>query len=278
MKKQFKTSKRYVALGQVNVDQAYQRKLKKSRVEHISEHFDPDALGIIHVSERKDGSLWVVDGQHRVHGCRKFLGDGWEKQHVEALVYIDLTRDEEAWLFDHLNDVGVMRPFDRFRARLVHGEEVAVAVNGIASKAGFTIADGSGSLSCVGVMEQLYNGLRAQNAKDGPGNLALTLAIVNKSWGNKSPHPNGNIIHGLGMFLERYGGEIDTPRLVKKLAEYPGGFSGLLGKARALRDIEGGQVAHAVFELIRRDYNVGIRQNKLKALRAASDDDAESRS
>lgn len=267
VKKQFKTTKKFVSLSDINVDGVYQRKLTKAFVQHLVDHFDPDALGIIHVSQREDGSCWAVDGQHRVNACRGFLGEGWEKQHVECLVYLGLTREEEAWLFEHLNNMKVMRPFDRFRARLVAQEANAVAIDKIAREEGFTIADGSGALSCVAVMEAIFKGARAQNAQEGPANLRKTLHSVAKAWGLKAPHPNGHIIQGLGLFLERYGSEIDSARLIRKLAEFSGGFSGLLGKARQMRDIQGGQVALAVFELIRRDYNIGLKGKKLNALR-----------
>ena len=56
-------------------------------------------------------------------------------------------------------------------------------------------------------------------------------------------------------------------RLARILSEFSGGFSGLLGKARQRRDLDGGQVSHAVFEIIRRQYNTGLKGKKLNALR-----------
>ena len=267
MKKQFRTKKSTLALGSINVDSAYQRKLDMGWVSKLVADFDPVRLGLPDISEREDGTFWAIDGQHRINACRVYLGDGWERQHVECLVYSGMTLEDEAEFFYWRNYIKPLKPFARFRARLVSGEAVAIAVYKTAKDAGFTIAEGNDALSCVAVMESIYRGARAANALDGPANLARTLAVVAKAWGLKSPHPNGHVIQGLGMFIERFSHEIDMGRLVKKLAEYPGGFSGLLGKSRALRDIQGGQVSHAVFELIRRDFNIGLKGKKLNALR-----------
>lgn len=267
MKKQFRTKKSTLALGAINVDTAYQRKLDMAWVSKLVAEFDPVRLGLPDISEREDGTLWAIDGQHRIHACRTYLGDGWERQHVECLVYSGMTLEDEAEFFYWRNYIKPLKPFARFRARMVAGEDVATAIFRTAKDAGFTIAEGNDALSCVAVMESIFRGTRATNALEGPANLAKTLVVVAKAWGNRAPHPNGHVIKGLGMFLERYGHEIDNARLIKKLAEFPGGFSGLLGKSRALRDIQGGQVSHAVFELIRRDFNIGLKGKKLNALR-----------
>lgn len=271
MKKQFKRSKRFVALGMLNIDAAYQDRPSKAHIREMVDNFDLDALGLIHVSERTDKSLWLVDGQHRLAVLREFLGDGWESQHTEAIVYSDLSREDEAWLYVHLNNIKPKRPFARFHARLAYGEHIAVSVQKIANEIGFAISDGTGALSCVGALEGIFIGMRARNSQEGPLNLKRTLGAVAKAWGIKAPHPNGNIIEGLGLFFERFGNEIDHERLVHKLAGMAGGFQGLLGKARQFRDIEGGTVARAVFELVLRDYNTGIRGKKLKSLRKDED-------
>lgn len=268
MKTQFKTTKRPVKLGQINVDAAYQRRLNKAHAQKLANAFNPDLLGLVQVSQREDGTFWVIDGQHRIAASRLFLGQDWEEQNVDCLVHVGMDLEDEARFFGETNGgIKRLRPFDWFRARLTANEPVACDVDRIAMTQGFKISDSNDSLSCVVVLEGVYRGARAANVKEGPLNLTKTLSIIAKAWGVKAPHPNGHIVQGLAMFLERHGAEVDVARLAKLLAEFTGGFSGLLGKARQRRDLEGGQVAHAVFEVIRRQYNTGLKGKKLNALR-----------
>lgn len=266
MKKQFKTRKQFLALGILNVDSRYQRKLIPSHVKKIARDFDPIYLGLPDVSEREDGTFWVMDGQNRLAACRIFLGDGWEKQHVECLVYAGMNLEDEAAFFNNRNLTKQLTPWAKFKSRLTAGEHIATEIVRIASDAGFVIGESGHALRCVAALEWVYTGVKSHNAADGPNNLKRTLSVLAKSWGVKGPFPNGDVVYGLGMFLERYNGEVEMPRLVARLAAMTAGVYGLLGKARTLRSIEGGEVASAVFEVIRREYNVGLRNKGLKPL------------
>lgn len=266
MKKQFKTKKQFIALGLLNVDSRYQRKLIPGHVKSIARDFDPVYLGLPDVSEREDGTFWVMDGQNRLAACRLFLGDGWEKQHVECLVYTGMGLEDEAAFFGRRNKTKQLTPWARFKSRLTAGEHIATEIVRIASESGFGIGEGNNQLRCVAALEWVYTGVKSHNAAEGPKNLARTLSTVAKAWGVKEPFPNGDVIYGLGMFLERYGNEVEMPRLAAKLAALTGGVYGLLGKARTLRSIEGGDVAGAVFEVVRKEYNVGLRNKGLKPL------------
>lgn len=266
MKKQFKTRKQFIALGLINVDGRYQRKLIPGHVKRIALEFDPVYLGLPDVSERADGTFWVMDGQNRLAACRVFLGDGWEKQHVECLVYTGMALEDEAAFFNRRNMTKQLTPWGKFKSRLTAGERVATEIVRIATESGFQVAESHG-LRCVAALEWVYTGVLSHNAADGPKNLARTLGVVAKAWGTKDPFPNGDIVYGIGMFLERYNGEIDMARLITKLAAFSGGFYGVLGKARTLRSIEGGQVSRSVFEVIRKEYNVGLRNKGLRPLK-----------
>lgn len=265
MKKQFKTKKQFIALGLFNVDNSYQRRLQPGHVKKIVREFDPVYLGLPDVSEREDGTFWVMDGQNRLAACRLFLGEGWEKQHVECLVYSGMSLEDEAEFFEKRNMTKQLTPWAKFKARLTAGEHIATEIVRIATEAGFTVAENHG-LRCVAALEWVYTGVRSHNAADGPKNLARTLGVLAKAWGTQEPFPNGDIVYGVGMFLERYNGEIDMARLIHKLASFSGGFYGVLGKARTLRSIEGGMVSGCVFEVIRKEYNVGLRNKGLKPM------------
>ena len=62
-------------------------------------NFQEDLVGVIKVSKR-DGKLWVFDGNTRTTACKRKFNDDY---YVRADVYTDLTYDEEARRFRTLN-------------------------------------------------------------------------------------------------------------------------------------------------------------------------------
>lgn len=266
MKKEFKTRYAQLAAGQLQIDHSYQRRVDGIFVRRKAAEFDPDAFGILHVSCRADGTHWVIDGQHRMEIVLS-LGEDWKRQNVPCLVYDGISVPEEAEMFGKLNATHPVRAFDKFRADLTALDPSALAIVSTLKKHGFAIGDASDSLSCVTALRRIYGGFRASNRAAGPEILNRTMRVVAKAFGTKAPHPHGSIVLGIGLFMERYAADLDEARITQRLAATPGGWSGLLGKARGFRDIEGGSIGMAVFELIRRLYNQGLRANKLNSLR-----------
>lgn len=266
MNLEFKPKYQQVPAGLLKVDSSYQRRLDKTFVKEQGTNFNADAFGVIHVSQRADGSLWTIDGQHRVKMLPFAFPSDWNKQNVPALVYTGLDVKQEAERFEELNRTKQMRTFDRFRARLKAEDPVALDIQKISRDAGYTIADGGLAFNCVSALERIYHGTRAQNVSFGPENLKATLSLTAKAWGTRAPHPTTPIVLGLGTFVERYRSDFSAERLGKRLKYWSGGWFSLLGKARARREADGGSLARAVFEVVRIDYNKGLRGKKLNSL------------
>src|SRR6187549_648827 len=59
----------WLRVDRLTVDPAvgggYQRALNPRKVKAIAKELDPDALGVLTVSRREDGSLVIIDGQQR---------------------------------------------------------------------------------------------------------------------------------------------------------------------------------------------------------------------
>jgi hypothetical protein len=81
------------------------------------------------------------------------------------------------------------------------------------------------------------------------------------AWGDEYTSFNTNLVRGLGSFLRTFP-EADSKRLASNLAKSAGGASGLLGKGRTMREVNGGSVAAGVAEVILALYNRNLR-NKL---------------
>src|SRR2546429_1929045 len=85
---------RPIPVGKLKIPETQRTKLDEKRVDGMVADWQPRKVGILVVSCRKDGSLYVLDGWHRMAGMRK-RGD------VSALceVLYDLSLAEEADIF-----------------------------------------------------------------------------------------------------------------------------------------------------------------------------------
>lgn len=130
----------YCLVDQLEVDETYQRSIDNNEsqalIVHIALNWHWGRAQLLNVS-RRDGKLFVVDGQHRLQAA-KLRGD---IQQLPCLVEEFASVAEEAALFDDLN--GKRRPvsaLDKFRAALVAGDPDCVAIGEAMKRAGLTLA------------------------------------------------------------------------------------------------------------------------------------------
>ena len=140
----------------LHVDAAYQRQyVSMGRIRRISSNFSWIKFGCLTVSRRNDGTLWVIDGQHRKIACDN-RGD---IDLVPCLVFSAESIEHEADAFLKMNvDRGPMRTFEKFRAMLISGDETAIAVKNMVESSGYTISGTSAkyTVRCVKVLLSLY--------------------------------------------------------------------------------------------------------------------------
>lgn len=125
---------------QLEVDPAYQRLIDNNEsqalIAEIALNWHWGRAQLLNVS-RRDGRLFVVDGQHR-HAAALLRGD---IQQLPCLVEEFADVAEEAALFNDLN--GRRRPvsaLDKFRAALVAGDADCTAIGEAMKRAGLSLA------------------------------------------------------------------------------------------------------------------------------------------
>lgn len=251
-----------VLVSELTIDHQAQRKLSKQWVKEHVDIFDVDQLGYIVVNRRADGKYYVVDGQHRVDLMRAV---GWGDQRIHAELFDGLTQQEEAELFNARNDRRAVRKFDHFRISVTAGDPRATDITGIVAQAGLIITDANtdGGVTAVDKLEKIYEGGGITSAREGRIALARTLTVIKQAWGTSPAGFNGALLHGIGLVQLRYNGAIDQKALAQKLAPLKGGAPGLLGNARALREMSGRPVHHCVASIVVDVYNKGRRTGKL---------------
>lgn len=238
-----------VKLEDLNIDPLYQRPLRATKLSKMIEEFNPDELTAIVVSRRSDGTLWVLDGQHRVEVLSR-LG----KAVVLGDIREGLTREQEAFLFYRLNEgQTAVGAWDKFRARLASKEPVAVRINGITEEAGFRIILHSGStaderhIAAVSSLERLYN----------IGKLKTTLEVIGAVWPHDKGAVQSYVLQGLGAFLFSFDGDpaFEVGQLLTSLDQVP--VSSIVKRAKQLQVETGraGQQGQMYGYAIRDAYN-----------------------
>lgn len=264
-KKDFRNSSAFkmVPVSELNVDQDAQRKLATAWVKARVPHFDVDQLGYIVVNKRANGKLYIVDGQHRVELMRAV---GWGDQSIHAELFDGLSQGEEAELFLARNDRKAVRKFDKFRVAITSGDPMAIDIDKIVRAHGLVISDQlrNGHIVAVDALERVYLGGGIASPKEGPRALGQALAVLVNAWGNQASAVNGKVIQAIGLVELRYNGAIDQKALGAKLAPFPGGAPGLLGRGKSLQETRGKPLHHCIASIIVDMYNKGRRSGQLE--------------
>lgn len=250
-------------MDHLTVDRDVQRVLDEAWVSRKlrSDGFQREALGVLVVSLRSDGTYHVMDGQHR---RALAMQAGYPDLEVECQVHEGLTPAQEAAMFRHLNERRAVQPLYKFLVRVVEGDPVAVGCHELLVKHGWNVSHSKndGQFSAVAALQKIYTGA---NIRVGPCPEVVdqTLSIIVAAWGHSSNGARNEVISGLGMLLLQHLGEADIPKITSELASLEAGPLTLVGRARGLRGLRGGRVSDAVADIIVMLHNSKKRTNRL---------------
>jgi hypothetical protein len=217
------------------VDEGYQRPLT-TFVDKIKRKFDPALFGTVVLSRRerprredkREKFYAVMDGQTRKVAVEELVDDGEldvRLVRVPAIVYFGLTRAEEASLFARLQkERRGIASYHRFRAALVANEKEPKAIHKIVTGIGYEIGVEPTKVSAVAALEKTY--------RRSPELLERTMLILFEAWGERHV-PKGEVIRGMGSFLEK-AGDVDDSRLARRLSTVTP--ADLARRASALRE------------------------------------------
>jgi hypothetical protein len=201
------------------VDVAYQRPLT-SFWKTVRDEFNPALVGTLVVSERKNGSKWIIDGQTRWEAIKaqeweSYVDDlGRVNGGVPCLIYEGLTKQQEAELFAALQTQRRgMRTYHRFRAQLVAKQPEAVGIAKLVTAAGFElgVTETPYTLGSIAALERAY--------RVAPDHLADVLGIINDVWGTQNKDAvAAQIISGMSTFIRKQE-RLDYDRLKDRLRD-----------------------------------------------------------
>lgn len=197
-------------LKNLETDFSYQSPVNEAQVSTIVRNFDGKALHTIVVSEREDGTYWIVDGQHRVVALIR-LG----RSSIKCTVHTDLTVTDEAEMYRKINERKMKSKNAFAKADLKSGVPYAVEIDYLVRKSGFLVdyekrGRSSNSLKAYESLRRVYDKLGAEHLHD-------TLIIGKDIFGGTYSEMQGWVIEGLAEFLNAFP-EFDEKRMKEKMS------------------------------------------------------------
>ncbi len=251
---------RMVAVGDLIVDESYQREAISAHVAGIAKHFDEEAFGLIVAGEREDGSLHPVDGFQRLNAAMER-----GLSHVPCQVIPSRGPEHEAELFGKHNKRRGLSTHQLFKADVRAGKPDAVAVYEAITEAGLNVRGmkPNGRRQSIAGVKQCQTAYRRMGGGEtGAAHVTEVLKILRMTWGQQHHETAYHcaVIGGLAFFLRRFGDSVDRKRIKTRMERMSPNV--LMGNGDTFKMMSGTTrdegVARAFFEV----YNSGLH-NKL---------------
>lgn len=238
---------RVIPVDQLHIDQHYQRLVRASHVEKITNNYDERLFGALTVNERS-GVFYVIDGGHRLTAAKE-LG----VHSVPCHVLTGLTAQEEAGIFYDLNLTRLkVNAYERFNALRHKGDEHALEIDALIRKYGWkaTAHYGPGCVNALAAVEQVYN-------RDGAEGLDEVFGFIKQTWNGSDRATEGQIIRGVAHFLRNVDDRVDLGDVSRKISMSAPAH--IISDALYKNKQNGGGVPTNVARKILDEYNKGRR-------------------
>jgi Family of unknown function (DUF6551) len=185
----------------------YSRPVRRWQVDRLRRNWSLKKVGTVYLSLRADGRFAILDGGHRIAAARL---EG--EKAVPARVYIDLTYEEEAGLYNDFATQNRQSALDRFRARVEAQERAALEIRDCLRLRGLQIRTGHayGYVNAVYALDHVYT-------DHGLVILDASIDLLHKLWGGDQRAYAAWAIEGTAAFWVRYGRIVDRDRLCHRL-------------------------------------------------------------
>lgn len=233
-----------VPLTKLKIDHAtdggYARPVSEDRLKKLRKSWKLSKAGTIHVNKRPDGSLWLIDGQHRVEIAQEkgvedviLVPVPKDRDVLVALVHSTADPSEEADLYLGYADAMPQQALSQFQAQLRRGDREALAIKAAVESVGLKIGvDYSMAHADDGTVIAI-NRLERMHVIGGGSGLRETLILAKESFGMDHRAYQQAMLEALFQFWAAYHTQYDRDRLVARLKEV--GVEGITSRAYAIK-------------------------------------------
>lgn len=249
-----------IKVSDLEVDTRVQRDaLQMSKVDKIVKFYNPDAVGVTHVSRRVDKGNYIIDGAHRTEATRRVTENTGE---MVCHVFEGLTLEQEAQMFLDLNYANQPSPLEKHKNRVVAHDEQALRVEEGVHKYGWAVSKdpANGHVNCI--MKLYMLDALSQKIEADPDLISMTFLVITRAWGNDRRGAQAVILEGIARLIAEHGSRINFDHLIDRLKVYPGGPGDLRTESARFASLTKGKVAMSVANLITEWYNKGKGERK----------------
>lgn len=145
----------YVPKAVLQVDSRYQRALNNDKRRRIASNFNWAAFGVLIVARRDDGSLWVIDGQHRLMAAQSRS----DVQEVPVVIFEfgGNVMDEATDFLIANKDRKPLTGVDSFKAMVVSEDPIALEVQRLIHDVGRTVGESTPIARRIRCVKAMYN-------------------------------------------------------------------------------------------------------------------------
>lgn len=240
----------------LRIHPAYQRKISQggmSKITKIIRDFTWARFGALSVARAEDGTLWVVDGQHRMIAARAL-----RLTHVPTVIAASDLADQ-ARDFVGINTIRTsVASIDKFRARVASGDQTAIAVSEllgtleISTEVAAGAAIGPKETRAVALLEKLV-------ARYGSGTVGDAIEIMLDAQPGQSNLLTAFAIEVVTtVYAKMIEAKRDPARLQNAVADTD--FETLKADAAQLVRLRGGRTAAHGVEQLLLAVNKGLRE------------------
>jgi hypothetical protein len=249
----------------LGIDAAYQAPRRASAIlwaKRMVHRFDVSKLGVIEVSLRADGSMWVIDGMARLLLLREMGGT-----HLWATIHRGLTYEQEADMFVAFNrDKRKSTPYQEFVGDYEAKKSSIVIAVTLARKYGFDLLRDAPGENVIRAYNQIRKIVTAPN---GPTTLENVFQIICTCWTGLPGATQGDLIRALAHFLELHGNADVIAQLTQRLKRVAPDQLHAMSYAHRNGNAGGGGFK-AYYRALGEIYNKGRRTGKVQIESTAS--------
>lgn len=211
----------WIHLDRLSVDASYQRSTdndaSRRLIRSIAASFDWRLCAPLIVSRRPDGSLVIIDGQHR-WAAATMRGD---LPHLPCCLYSYDSPEEEARMFIVANRARkAMNRLDDFHAAIAAGDDDALEIRALVKEAGLTVARDTSSEATTPGAVMFTAALATALRKYGAPIVSAALTSMAEAFPGQRLTHGGAIFTGLVTIFANPPGGFDPDELVPALKTF----------------------------------------------------------
>jgi hypothetical protein len=199
---EFKGRLEDIPANKLQKSEFYQRPFQQNRAIDIALAFDPIAFHALSVARRPDGSLYFMDGQHRLMAAMLAKGDRYP---VPCMVYDVEDERTEAWVYNRINiDRRGLSAADKWKSRHAEGDAYVLEVEDLLGEYGLVAAPKRGSYHPVPGEVVATNTLEMMLKKAGAQSVREVLGTLSSTFGDNPLGYREHFLRGVWHFIIRY--------------------------------------------------------------------------